>query len=137
VALLAIALGGGYALFARSPEGRPRPPLRDVLLDEGVPVPKAGVSRRLRVPEPRTLEVSLVPAAGTAVRASFGPAQPPERSPVDAPDAERTTAWLAKPGDPPRRLVTLVPGLYVLRLEPEGDAPAGVVGLRVRSLRPD
>jgi hypothetical protein len=133
VALLAVTLGGGYALFRRKPESPPRPAVGAIVLDEAVDVPKVGVARRLRIAEPRTLEVALAPAAGTTVRASFGPAQASERSPVDEPDPERTTTWSAKPGDPPRTLLTLIPGLYVLRLAPEGDAPAGLVGLRVRA----
>jgi hypothetical protein len=131
-----VTLGGGFLLFRRKAEMPPRAATSAVVLDETLDVPAGGVSRRVRVAAPSVLEFTLAPRAGTAVDATFGAAQPVERSPVDAPDPAGATTWTASAGDPPRTRLTLVPGLYVLRLSGPGDAAAGPVGLRVRSLPP-
>jgi hypothetical protein len=137
LAFLAAVLGATFWLVMRKPSNPPRPAFGAYVLDEAVDVPDGGVSRRLRVPVPSKLEIALAPADGKALRVLLGPAQPPERSPVDAPDPEHTTTWTAKAGDPPHVQVTMVPGLYVLRLEPAAGGAAGRVGLRVRSLAPE
>jgi hypothetical protein len=133
VALLAATAAGAAWLVRRDPTHVPRPALGATLLEETIDLPAAGVSRRLRVNGPGTLVVAVVPPEGKAVRVALGPAQPVERAPVDAPDPATTTTWTARRGDPPRSQVTLVAGLYVLRLEPEGGAAAGAVALTVRA----
>ena len=135
-ALLLAAVAGGYAIYGRPATPLPRPEAGDVLLFATFPLEGSGVSLRLRVRAPSTLEISVDPAEGARVRVSFGVPAPVEASPVDVPVAETAASWTAAPGDTVHREVVLAPGLYVLRLEPAATSTRGAVAVRVRVLPP-
>lgn len=133
-AILVAAIGGGLALARRSDAPPQRPEPGNLLLSESFPF--AAVSRRIRVKEPCTVEVSLDVPAGSAVKVALGPPVPPETSPEDAPDPGTSWTWTANAGDAPHREVVLASGVYVVRFVPQGETGGRTMTARVRALPP-
>jgi hypothetical protein len=131
-ALLLAAIVAGWLLVRRPADATPRPEPGDVLLSEDLPA--APVSRRLRVKMPCTLRVEVGLPAGSRAAVAIGPPQPVERSAADEPDPDAAKRWTVASGDAAHDEPVLAPGLYVLRVVPEGGT--GSMRLRVRALAP-
>jgi hypothetical protein len=117
VLVIAAAVAVGVWMWTRPVASLPRPPTGAVLLDRTLTLTgKAGESLRLRIAKPCMLAVAAeTPAGGLVV--SFGPEQPVETTPRDAPDPALSSRWTAAPGGDTHEVAAFGPGMYVLRFD--------------------